>query len=115
MNTARLSGPRKAAMLMVVLGEDAATTVYKNLEPAEVEAITEELAVMDRISPELALELLEEYYRQAVTQEYLSHGGLDYASRLLIIAVEEDTWRDLLEQKKHTQEMCASKLDSLQN
>jgi flagellar motor switch protein FliG len=113
-SAARLAGPRKAAILLVLLGEEAASAVYKNLSDAEIQRITQEIAELGQVDPGTATQVLEEYRQLTLTQEYLAQGGKDYAAKLLVKAFGEDTAKTLLEQVSLAQEMSASKLDSLQ-
>jgi flagellar motor switch protein FliG len=108
-----LPGTHKAAILMVVLGEDAASQIYRQLPPEEVELITREIASLRFVDPETALHVLEEFYRMQVTGEFLALGGTDYAQKLLVKAFGEQGARELLEQVSRSAEMNASKLDSL--
>lgn len=113
-SAARMAGPRKAAILLVLLGEEAASAVYKNLSDAEIQRITQEIAELNQVDPATATQVLEEYRQLTLTQEYLAQGGKDYAAKLLVKAFGEDTAKTLLEQVSLAQEMSASKLDSLQ-
>jgi flagellar motor switch protein FliG len=109
-----LSGPKKAAILLVALGEDAATAVYRSLSEQEIQQVTQEIAELDYVDPETAGRVLQEYHKLTLTQDYLSQGGTEYATRLLVKAFGEDGARNLLDQVSRAQEMSASKLDSLQ-
>jgi len=108
------SGLRKAAILMVLLGEEAASSIYRHLPQPEVERITQDIAIMDYVSPEAALGVLEEFHRMVLTGDYIAQGGRDYANKLLVAAFGEDGARELLRQVSLAAEMSASKLDSLQ-
>jgi flagellar motor switch protein FliG len=108
------NGMRKAAILLVLLGEDTASDIYRNLPGSDVEHLTQEIAELEYIDPQSALNVLEEYHRMALTQDYLAQGGTDYAKKLLVKAFGEDGARTLLQQVSHSAEMSASKLDSLQ-
>ncbi len=44
---------------MVILGEDAASEVYKHLPQQEVERITREVAGLKNVTPEIVLAVLE--------------------------------------------------------
>ena len=55
-----LSGPRKAAILLTVIGEEAAAVICRQLSSADMQQIAAELASLDAISPELAQQVLEE-------------------------------------------------------
>jgi len=107
-------GLHKAAILLVLLGEEVASQIYRNLPQQEIEELTQEIASLDYIDPQSALGVLEEYHRMAVTQEYLAQGGTDYAKKLLVKAFGEDGAQQLLVQVTRAAEMSASKLDSLQ-
>jgi flagellar motor switch protein FliG len=61
----RLSGTRKAAVLLAVLGEEAAGAVLRHLGEKEIQTIAEELITIDNVPPEVAEEVLEEFYRTA--------------------------------------------------
>jgi flagellar motor switch protein FliG len=109
-----LSGLRKAAILLVLLGDEAASSVFRNLPREELQRLTQEISELEYISPQTAAQVLQEYYRLTVTQEYLSQGGPEYAQQLLVRAFGEDGAKNLLEQVMHYQEAQASTLDSLQ-
>ena len=111
---AEMTGVRKAAILLVSLGDDAASAVCKNLPQAELRQLTQEITELDYISPEIASQVLEEYHRLTLTQEYLAQGGTDYANRLLVKAFDEDTANTLLKQVVQAQEDSAGNLDTLQ-
>ena len=108
-------GPRKAAVLMVILGEDAASQIYRHLPPADVERITQEIAGLNSVDAETALAVLEEFERLVRAGDYLAQGGKDYANKLLVKAFGEEGAQELLRQVSLTAEMSASKLDSLRN
>lgn len=112
--TAQLSGVRKAAVLLVLLGEEAASEVFKNLSDEEVQRVTQDIAELSYVSPEMAERVLNEYHQLALTQEYIAQGGRDYAAKLLVKAFGEEGAKKLLEQVSLAQEMSAGKLDSLQ-
>jgi flagellar motor switch protein FliG len=69
---ASMSGKRKAAILLVLLGDDVATDVFKNLPEMELRQITQEIADLDYVSPELAAKVLHEYHQLSMTQDYLA-------------------------------------------
>jgi len=107
-------GLRKAAILMVILGEDAASQIYRHLPPEEVERITREITNLRSVDPETALAVLEEFDRLVLTGDYIAQGGEDYANKLLVKAFGEEGAQELLRQVSRTAEMSAAKLASLQ-
>lgn len=112
--TAPHQGLHKAAILMVLLGEETASQIYRNLSQADVQRLTQHIAELDPVSPDTAMSILEEYYRLAITQDYLSQGGPEYAKKLLVKAFGEDGAKNLLEMVSRAAEMSAVQLESLQ-
>jgi flagellar motor switch protein FliG len=114
MEETHIPGKRKAAILMVLLGDDVAASVYKSLPDAEIRLITEEIADLEYISPEMASSVLHEYHRLTLTQEYLSQGGQEYANKLLVKAFGHEAAQQLLDEVGKAQEENAQNLDTLQ-
>lgn len=110
----QMNGLRKAAILMVLLGDDVASSVYRTLGQSEVEKLTQAITELSYIDPETAEKVLEEYLRLSLTQDYLSQGGTEYATGLLIKAFGENGAKELLDQVMRSQEARAGNLDSLQ-
>ncbi len=108
-----MTGLQKAAVLMVMLGDDAASALYRSLPDRDVQEITHEIAALDYVSPEVGSHVLEEYYRLTKTQEYVAQGGEEFAKKLLIKAFGETAAQDLLYQVERSQEAKAGELDSL--
>jgi flagellar motor switch protein FliG len=107
-------GLQKAAILMVLLGEEAASNIYRHLPEADVQRLTERIAEIDHIKPETAISVLEEYYKLTVTQNYLSEGGPDYARKLLVKAFGDSGAQQLLDQVSRAAELSVVQLESLQ-
>jgi flagellar motor switch protein FliG len=112
--TANLSGARKAAILLVAVGEGLAKEILRVLPEPDVQLLTEELADLRGITPELSAEILEEFWQLLETQNYMVHGGLDYASRLLIEAFGKERAEDLLMLVRRSQEAAQGNLAKLQ-
>jgi flagellar motor switch protein FliG len=109
-----MNGARKAAILIAIMGEEAASAIYRHLPDKDVQAVTREIAEMGRVSPAVAQEILEEYARLAMTQDYVAQGGLDFAKRLLVKAFGDTNAKELLQKVSRLQELSAGQLDSLQ-
>jgi flagellar motor switch protein FliG len=88
--------------------------VYKKLPQEELKAITQEITDLDYISPEVAANVLQEYHRLTLTQEYLAQGGAEYATQLLKKSFGEEGARSLLEQVTQAQEGSMRNLNTLQ-
>jgi flagellar motor switch protein FliG len=112
--SASLSGLRKAAILLVAVGEELAREILRALPEADVQRLTEELADLRGISPKLSAEVLEEFWELLETQGFVMHGGLDYASRLLIETFGKTRADDLLMLVRRSQEAAQGNLAKLQ-
>jgi len=66
---------RKAAVLLVAVGEGLAKEILRVLPEADVQMLTEELADLRGITPELSAEILEEFWELLETQNYMVTGA----------------------------------------
>lgn len=112
--TAQIKGPRKAAILLMALGEDLAKDVLRALPEMDVQRLTEELADLRSVQPELSTVILEEFWELLETQNYIMHGGVEYANRLLIEAFGKERAEDLMHLVRRSQEASAGNLAKLQ-
>src|SRR5580658_2606101 len=104
-------GLQKAAILMVLLGEEAASHIYRNLPESDVERLTRRIAELEQVKPETAISVLEEYYQLTVTQSYLAQGGPEYAQKLLVKSFGEVGAQRLLDQVRSAMEQNAVHLE----
>lgn len=73
----------KVAAIMIALGVDSASEVYKYLREDEIEAITGEIAKLDLLSSDDMQQILEDFYDLCVTQKVVTEGGESYAKDVL--------------------------------
>jgi len=111
---AGLSGVRKAAVLLVAVGENLASEILRALPDQDVERLTEELADLRGVTPEMSAEVIEEFWELLETQNFMVHGGLDYASRLLVETFGKERAEDLLMMVRRSQEEAQGNLAKLQ-
>ncbi len=81
-----LAGMRKAAILLVILGEGSSAEILKQLDEHEVQDLCKEIAKMNSISSDDAESVLEEFYSMTMAHDYVLRGGVDYAHKILISA-----------------------------
>ena len=112
--TENLSGIRKAAILLVAVGEGLAKEILRALPENDVERLTEELADLRGVSPELSADVIEEFWELLETQSFMVHGGIDYASRLLVDTFGKQRADDLLMLVRRAQEAAQGNLAKLQ-
>ncbi len=95
----KLSSAGRAAAVIVALGSEHASGVYKHLREEEIERLSIEVAKLNRLSSEDLLEIVEDFYGLCITQKVISEGGVLYA-------------RDVLE-KAFGPQMAASYMDRI--
>lgn len=108
------SGIRKAAILMVVLGEATTADVLKQLDEEEIQELGREIARMSAITTEQAEAILEEYYSMTMAHDYVLKGGIDYARKVLISAFGPEQATKMLDRLIKTLGAESASFDSLQ-
>jgi len=83
MTSKKMSSKGKAAAVIINLGSDYASKVYKYLREDEVEQLTLQIATMNELQPESMDTAMEEFYKLCLAQKFVSEGGLDYAKEIL--------------------------------
>ena len=83
MATEELTSAKKAAAVIVALGAERASEVYKYLTDEEVEQLSLEIAKLDRLSPEDMQATVEDFYGLCITQKVINEGGVLYAKDVL--------------------------------
>ena len=77
-----LPGPRKAAILFVLLGEETAGKLLRHLSRDQIGRVAREVAGLGPIDPRLAERVLGDYFVDAVRPE-TDRGGPEIARRIL--------------------------------
>jgi len=78
-----LTGRQKVAVLLVALGSEAAAQISQALTPEELEAISLEIARIDRVPVTLAQAVLDEWRQTEEAAYSLAQGGVEYARQIL--------------------------------
>lgn len=85
-----LTSRQKAAVMLMCLGPEVASAVLKSLNEQEVEALTLEVARLDRVTPDQREAVINEFYDLAVAQDFIAEGGVERARQLLEQAYGSD-------------------------
>lgn len=112
--TAQLSGLRKAAILMISVGEETAKEILRALPEPDVQRLTEELADLRTVPPDVSSAVLQEFWELLESQHVMVHGGLDFATRLLQDTFGKQRADDLLMLVRRAQEASQGNLGKLQ-
>jgi flagellar motor switch protein FliG len=84
------TGVKRAAALIVAVGEDHAAEILRHLPEADVEAITMEIARLDKISEDVSAAIISSTVEKVAAEGEVHEGGLDYARRLLARRLDGD-------------------------
>jgi len=91
-----LTNPQKAAAVIIALGAEKASMLYKFMEDDEIEQLTLEVARLGVLSPEQTEDVLTEFYQLCMTNKAVTEGGLEYARAVLEKAFGEQAAVELL-------------------
>lgn len=78
-----LTPRQKAAQVVISLGADIASSIYKHLQEEEIEILTYEITRQDSVPPEVADQVIDEFYGLCVAQKVYIEGGVNYARNVL--------------------------------
>lgn len=78
-----VSGAQKAALLMIALDVETASSVFKYLDANEVEIISTEISKVRNISSSTVDNVMDEFYNMIRAREYVLEGGLEFAQQIL--------------------------------
>lgn len=92
----KLSSAQRAATIIIALGADKASQLYKYMEPEDVEQLTIEVAKLGFLDSEQTEDVLSEYYQMCMTNKAVTEGGLEYARAVLEKAYGSQAADDLL-------------------
>src|SRR5437763_1564614 len=92
----KLTGRQKAAVLLVSLGAQRASAVFKHLRESEIEQLSLEMSQMDSVKPEAVDAVYTEASEELMAAEYIAQGGLDFAREVLEGSVGEDRAKDII-------------------
>lgn len=111
--TEKMRGVRKAAILCLALGDEAASEIFKSLEDDEIQFITKEIASLQTVTSEMTDNVTEEFYKLLLARSYVTSGGIDYAKRVLIKTFGPESAKRLIDKVMRTLESTAG-FDALQ-
>ena len=109
-----LPGIRKAAILLVILGEQISAEILKQMDEEEVQMLGREVARVVSIGNDQAEDILEEFYQMSVAREYVLKGGIDYAKKMLVNAFGPEHAKKMVDRLVKTLGSETASFDTLQ-
>jgi flagellar motor switch protein FliG len=97
MTVENVKGTRKAATLLVLLGEEVSSQLMKFFWEDEVEKISREMSILNNVPPDLGESVLEEFHNMALARHYMSAGGIEFTKKVLQKALGPDMAKRVIE------------------
>jgi flagellar motor switch protein FliG len=92
-----LGGLTKAAIVMLLLGEEATTEVFRLLSEDEIERLAKEMAELGQVSVKMSETVLDEFHTAVNANEYSTRGDIGYARRILEKTLGAEAARRILD------------------
>jgi flagellar motor switch protein FliG len=92
-----LTGPERAAILLMTLGEQDAAAILKHMGPKEVQKVGSAMATVSNVSKNQVGQVLEDFVRTVDEQTALGVGSEDYIRSVLKEALGEDKANGLID------------------
>jgi len=87
---ANITSTQRAAVLMLLLGEEQAAEIIKFLSPKEVQALGAAMVQVANFSQEAVNFVLDEFVDHLKNQNNVSIGGADYVEKVMRLALGDD-------------------------
>jgi len=109
-----VTGLRKAAMLLIVLGEQTSADIMQHLAEDDVQKVSREVAKVTSITAEQAEVVLNEFHQISTAGQYVARGGIEYAKKMLNRAFSPDVAKRLLDRLAKALGTEAASFDAIQ-
>lgn len=94
----QLTGPERAAVLLMALGEEEAARVLRHMEPSEVQSLGTAMTALQRVSREDIRFVLDRFIDRIGNESSISIGTQDYLRKILVSALGRDKANNILSQ-----------------
>jgi flagellar motor switch protein FliG len=101
----KLTGLKKAAIVLVALGPEVSAEVLKEMSTPDVEKVTKEIAKMENVPPEILDKVNEEFRQMVVTQDNMASGGFEYAKQVAEQALGSQRGLQLMNKVRRTMDL----------
>src|SRR5262245_61938337 len=92
-----IPGLKKAAIVLLLLGEELSSEVFKHLNEEEIEDLSKEMAALGPVATGLGEKVLEEFHQITVAADFVARGDIDYARRVLVRTLGPDNARRVMD------------------
>lgn len=91
------TGPQKAAIVLLALGENFMAEAFKRMDRSEIMAASRAMLTTESVPQEDVLAVLQEFQKQLASKAGLLIGGLKRVQKLLIKTLPPETAQDILD------------------
>ena len=84
-----LTGPEKAAILLLSLGEENAARVLRELREDEMSDVVTEIAALHVVEADMVSEIVDVFNETRKQDRELTRGGVDQARQILTAAIPQ--------------------------
>jgi flagellar motor switch protein FliG len=88
---------RKAAIVMLLLGEELSSEVFKHLTEDEIEGLSREMAALGPVPTPLGEKVLDELHQISIAADIVTRGDVDFARRVLNRTLGADQARKIMD------------------
>lgn len=107
-------GLRKAAILMIAVGGEAASQLFQGLNELDVQRLADEITRLGEVPSAHLTQVMAEFYGLLEAREFTVRGGSEYASKLLTEAFGQAKADEMLAQVGSVRERTTGDLAMLQ-
>jgi flagellar motor switch protein FliG len=91
------SGLRRAAIVTLLMGEEATADVFRFLSEDEIERLVKEMANLGKVASSTGERVLEEFHQTIVASTHVARGDVEFARRILQKSLGPDQARRILD------------------
>jgi len=94
---------KMASTLLMLMGEETASSILKHLNESEIEEITKQISAAEAITPQETEKSAEELYRLIFANPQVPESGSDYAKRVVMRALEPGPAKRIIDRLSSSQ------------
>lgn len=102
-----MTGTRKAAVVLLAMGEEATAEVFNHLNEREIEVLAREMAALGHVPPAEAQAVIEEFHSTVLAADGIIRGDEEFARRVLARTLGPEAAHRIFDRVQQTFETTA--------
>src|ERR1700761_4744604 len=94
--SSQLTGPQKAALLLVQLGTERSAPILRSMQEAEIEELMTEVARIENVRSEVVQQVMTEFVEAVGSRLKFGGGGMRVAKDMLEIGLGPERAKDIM-------------------